>query len=332
MRVLIGDQVSESQWEQLLAVSPFSSPFQTIEFLDFSRTNFSLASEVFAIIDADEICALCVVTFHEEVGVKALFSRRAIVYGGPILLPNVEQNVVLKLFETINEFIAHKVIYIEIRNLFDYSFYINAFTTVGYKYTPWLNFRLSITNISDVKSSMSSSRLRQIKKSIKQGVSWRRAVDESEIIVFYSILRQLYLTKIKKPLFSVDFFIDYFRSNLGVFLLVYYEDKIIGGIVCAVLEGKSIYEFYVCGLDAVYKEQYPSVMATWAAIEYGYLHGIQYFDFMGAGSPNENYGVREFKARFGGELVENGRFLNVRNPILYFLGRLGLKLISMFNL
>jgi serine/alanine adding enzyme len=42
---------------------------------------------------------------------------------------------------------------------------------------------------------------------------------------------------------------------------------------------------------------------------------------MGAGKPDEGYGVREFKSKFGGELVEHGRFLFVCNPRLYALGK-----------
>jgi lipid II:glycine glycyltransferase (peptidoglycan interpeptide bridge formation enzyme) len=46
---------------------------------------------------------------------------------------------------------------------------------------------------------------------------------------------------------------------------------------------------------------------------------------MGAGKPDEPYGVRDFKAEFGGELVERGRFLCIRKPLLYKIGTLGVK-------
>jgi lipid II:glycine glycyltransferase (peptidoglycan interpeptide bridge formation enzyme) len=49
---------------------------------------------------------------------------------------------------------------------------------------------------------------------------------------------------------------------------------------------------------------------------------------MGAGKPEETYGVRDFKARFGGELVEHGRYLCVRKPLLYWLGKMGVKLMK----
>ena len=69
-------------------------------------------------------------------------------------------------------------------------------------------------------------------------------------------------------------------------------------------------------------------MATFAAIEYGYEHGLMYFDFMGAGKPGEEYGVREFKAKFGGEMVEYGRFIRINNPLLYKLGTSSLSILK----
>ena len=47
----------------------------------------------------------------------------------------------------------------------------------------------------------------------------------------------------------------------------------------------------------------------WISIDYACKNGIEKFDFMGAGSPDEDYGVRDFKAKFGGSLVEPGRFI-----------------------
>ena len=98
--------------------------------------------------------------------------------------------------------------------------------------------------------------------------------------------------------------------------------------MCPVFVEKAIYEWYVCGLDEEYKEQYPSVMATYAAIEYAKQKGIPMFDFMGAGVPDQPYGVRDFKMEFGGEAVEYGRYLHIRKPLLYKIGKLGVKILK----
>jgi len=53
----------------------------------------------------------------------------------------------------------------------------------------------------------------------------------------------------------------------------------------------------------------------------GAAKGYKSFDFGGAGSPHEEYGVREFKRRFGGDLVNYGRYMNVHNKILFYLAK-----------
>ena len=87
------------------------------------------------------------------------------------------------------------------------------------------------------------------------------------------------------------------------------------------MRNQTVYEWFVCGMDGKFKNIYPSTMATWAAIEYAATNGYKRFDMMGAGKPDESYGVREFKSKFGGKLVEHGRFLFVCQPRLYMLGK-----------
>jgi lipid II:glycine glycyltransferase (peptidoglycan interpeptide bridge formation enzyme) len=99
-------------------------------------------------------------------------------------------------------------------------------------------------------------------------------------------------------------------------------------MMCPILENKAIYEWYVCGLDDEFREQSPSVTATHAAIEYAKTNGLPLFDFMGAGKPDEPYGVRDFKMEFGGELVEYGRLLCVRKPLLYKIGKFGVRILK----
>ena len=108
-------------------------------------------------------------------------------------------------------------------------------------------------------------------------------------------------------------------------LLVTHENKVIGGIACPVTPGKAMYEWYVCGLDRQYKGKgiYPSVLVTWAAISRAAKNQIPCFDFMGMGNPEEPYGVRDFKARFGGNWVNHGRYARVNQKIMYSLAELG---------
>ena len=327
MTFLTDTQVDRIKWEILLSDNLFSTPFQSPDFYDFFNSNPNLSAKVFAVEENNELKSLCVVTFQKENGIKGYFSRRAIIYGGPLVVSQ-GNNYLSELLKRINDSLKSKVIYTETRNLNDYSDYKNDFIRAGFAFEQHLNYRLNCTSEETVWANMNTNRKRQIKKALKNGVVLEEAKTGDEIAQYYQILHDLYVNKIKKPLFPFPFFKILFEKNLAKFILVKWQDKIIGGIVSPVLPDKIIYEFYICGLDQEYKDLSPSVMATYAAIEYGFKNNLKTFDFMGAGKPDEDYGVRDFKAKFGGELVEHGRYLKINNPFLYSLGKTALSLLA----
>ena len=117
--------------------------------------------------------------------------------------------------------------------------------------------------------------------------------------------------------------------DFSKFLLVEYQGEIVGGTVC-VFDDETVYEWFACGKDGMFKNIFPSTLATWAGIRFAAQTDHQRFDMMGAGAPGDKgYGVRDFKAKFGGELVEYGRFKCILNKPLYSIGKLGVKLMKM---
>jgi serine/alanine adding enzyme len=190
---------------------------------------------------------------------------------------------------------------------------------------------------------MSASRRRQIRKGLASGAKIIEPENIDQVKEFYEILHDLYRNKIRKPLPDWSFFKGFYhlcyprtphpepRTGIGIIHLVRFNGRIIGGILAPVTPGKCIYEWYVCGLDKEYKDQYPSVLATWAGIEYAIVNKIESFDFMGVGKPGKNYGVREFKARFGGELVNYGRFTRINNKFLYNIAELGYNVLALIK-
>ena len=103
----------------------------------------------------------------------------------------------------------------------------------------------------------------------------------------------------------------------------------VGGLVCVTQTGKTVYAWYACGDDMLYKKLSPSVMANYAGICHAAENGFAKFDFMGAGKPDDGgYGVRDFKLKFGGELLELGRYIHVCNPLLYSIGSMAVKILK----
>ena len=239
---------------------------------------------------------------------------------------------------TKNKFFNLNPIYIETRNFEDYSKWREAFEDAGFRYERHLNFHIDCSDKERMWERMSEVRRRQVKKA-SATVSLNDAAmlpnepqasllnDENDVRAWYAILEKLYRTRVKTPLFPETFFLEAYRQGIAKYLLVKHEGKVIGGMMI-VSSSSCVYEWYICGMDAEYKEQYPSVMATWAAMEYANEHGLARFDVMGAGKPGVPYGVRDFKAEFGGKLVEHGRFLCITQPILYRIGVLAVKLLK----
>ena len=327
IKILTYNEIDKQQWQQLIDRSATATWFQTDEAYQFYASVSEMIPFATAVENNGKLRAVCVgYTTQETNTIKQYLTCRAIIIGGPLLANDATDEEVATLLKAI-KLLGDKAIYVETRNFNDYSRWKTVFEANGFAYQPHLNFHVDCT-LENVLTTMSESRRRQIKKASKSGVELIEATSHKDICSFYNILSDLYKNKVKTPLFPLDFFLRFYENGFGKYLLVKYEDKIIGGIMCPILKGRTIYEWFVCGMDEQYKNQYPSVMATYAAIEYAQQNGLSRFDFMGAGKPEEAYGVRDFKARFGGEQVEHGRFLCVRKPLLYWIGKMGVKILK----
>lgn len=296
--------------------------FHFFQSLDKYEPILIVASEGEAILGS-----LLAVIINEGSGVKGYFSRRAIVWGGPLVQED-NPDVWVGLVRKLNHSTSKKTIYTEIRNFRDQTNRKTLFTKTGYQYNEHLNYIVPISSLDQAKAGLSKSKNRQISKSLKSGAEIIQPENIEKIKCFYEILQRLYKEKIQKPLPHFDFFSRFFLDkSLGRFLLIQYEGRIIGGIMCPIYKD-TIYEWFVCGKDSEIRGVYPSVLATWAPMEYAANIGLKYFDFMGAGKPDQDYGVREFKSKFGGELVNFGRFVRVNQKIHYQIGKLGLKILK----
>jgi len=346
MKVIEYQDIDRAEWSALVQSSSTGTWFQTPEAYSLYASMpdlfrpFAIAVErVNELTNEGTLCGVCVgyITV-EKSAIKQFLTRRAIIVGGPCFADDCTNEEVTALLLAMKNHSSLQgmdgkrlldPIYIETRNFNDYSKWRGAFEKAGFEYKKHLNFHVDCTDREAMEVHLSENRKRQIKRAIKSGVEIKsEGISELEIKEWYEILKDLYTTKVKTPLFPLSFFLEYYRQGLGKYLLVKYEGKVIGGIMCPILDGKCIYEWYICGSDGEYKEQYPSVMATWAAMDYAAKHGLARFDVMGAGEPGVPYGVRDFKVEFGGELVQHGRFIHVCKPWLYEIGVMGVRILK----
>ena len=365
IKLLTYPDIDPQQWSELVQSSPTATWFQTKEAYEFyAAVSTELLPFAFGIEEyegdeamrqsgdqAKDTLKGVIVGYitRERNALKQYFTKRAIIYGGPLLDEDISETALAELLKAVSECRVYSIeckgnenskavtsastpytlrptpIYIETRNFHDYSKWRNIFEANGFAYQPHLNYHVDTTSLDQVQSRIGKHRWRYIRLSMRDGAKIINNPSIEQVRAFYTILQDLYRTKVRTPLWSWDFFERLYHTEHARYILVELDGQIVGGTACVCLPGKAVYEWYACGLDNCRDDIRPLSVAIWGEMQYAAENGYPLFDFMGAGAPDQPYGVRDFKAEFGGELVEHGRFLCVRKPLLYAIGKMGVK-------
>jgi serine/alanine adding enzyme len=327
-RVFQNNEIDRALWHKALD-SQYASPFQTPEYFDTINTIDGYNAQAFAYVDNNHIKALAVLVLYKEKGIKSFFSRRAIVYGGPLICEATYEEYETLLLE-IKRRLSGKAIYIEIRNYFDYSSFKDLYGKLKWEYLPYVNVQMDLQEVTKetLQKKFKYNRRREIKQSLENNATYCVTKDMAEAREIYNILEELYKERVKLPIPPFHFFEKQIEAGIIKVFAVKHDGKIIGGSYCPVLENGNIYTFYYCGIRNYHNKIFSTHLAVLAAMEYAIEKNIGHFDFMGAGLKDEKYGVRSYKKAFGGELVEHGRYVKILSPGLYKLGKIGLKILS----
>jgi serine/alanine adding enzyme len=331
------EKLRQLGWSSFVDAHPDGTVFQSPEMFEFLYKVPKFSPVIIAATNENDGISgiLLGVIIREMYGLAGYFSSRTVIYGGPLIGLNAlnREEILAVMLNGLISRVRNYAIFIQFRNFTSQEMMLKTFEADGFYLRDRLNLIVDTSSRETVIQNMSESRWRQVRKSIGHGAKCRFPENLMEVRAFYNILHDLYKYKVKKPLPPWEFFEQFYRisneGKLGVILLVEYQGKIIGGILAPVTPGKTIYEWYVCGLDQQYKEVHPSVLATWAALDYAVSNNIPQFDFMGVGIPEREYGVRDFKARFGGKIVNYGRFARINNKAFYAIAELGYNFLTM---
>jgi lipid II:glycine glycyltransferase (peptidoglycan interpeptide bridge formation enzyme) len=156
-----------------------------------------------------------------------------------------------------------------------------------------------------------------IRRSEKRGVIVEQITTQSEMDVFYELLQKTY-TRLRAPLADRSLFENIYRilitKGMAQIVFAKVEGKIISGYLMLLYHGQ-IYGWY-CGDDVEYRKYCPNDIIMWYIIRWGHEQGYKTLDFGWAGRADESSTVRNFKAKYCGELVHYGRHLKVYSPLL----------------
>jgi serine/alanine adding enzyme len=262
-------------------------------------------------------------------GPLSFITSRMVVEGGPLVCENnieVADNLLKELVNTASK----KSVYILIRNYYDRSDIFNTFYRYNFSFEPHLNILIDL-NKSEEKlwNEVHTKRRNGIRRARKEKVNIVLRKDSVALMEGYRILISVY-KRAGLPLPSKDYFLSVLDNSnnshgLRIFCAIYGSQII--GVMFALCYEDTIYDWYA-GADKIYYNKCPNDLIPWEVIVWGKNNGYRLFDFGGAGKPGIPYGVRDYKQKFGGQLVNYGRFIRINNSVLYTFGKYGLRIFK----
>lgn len=243
--------------------------------------------------------------------------KRCEVYGfGEYFCEEQEREALFhELLQRLTEEALRGCFFIEFRNLENTKFGYKSFNDNHYFPVNWLRVRNSLHSSAQSTSRFSPSRLRQVKKGLKNGAEVREAHTPQEIETFAHLLHQNYSSKIRRHFPNIYFFQQLekqlFHSSKERIFIVLYKGKIIGGSAC-IYSDDTAYLWFSGGLRKSYALQYPGILAVWKAMDDAWQRGYAHFEFMDVGFPFRRHGYREFVLRFGGKQIGSRRWFRFR--------------------
>jgi serine/alanine adding enzyme len=316
----ITQDLDESLWRAFIARHPAGNIFHTPEMLQvFARTK-GYEPSLWAAVDRSHrpLALLLPVQITLMGGLLRRFTTRAVVYGSVLHAPGSEGREALRmLLRAYKREIKGGVLFTELRNLSDLSDLQPVLNECDFAYEEHLNFLIDLTKPKEeIWQSIRSNARRNVRKARKLQVAIEEVDDPHRIPEIYRLLKKVY-ERIQVPLADVSFFHSAFEilypQDMMKILVAKAEDTDIGALTLLLYKG--IVYYWYTGTLREYASYRAGDLLVWHTLEWGSQNGFRVLDFGGAGRPDEEYGVRDFKAKFGGRLVNYGRNVYVHAPL-----------------
>jgi len=317
--------IAASDDKSLAEISEFAfrhnypSPFQSGElFKVYSKTKGCKPIALIARDSEGEIIASLVATTFMDAGVLAgtLLSHVS-VRGGPLFVSGKEgiaggASLLRRLLTTAKG----ESLYTRVYPLFDQPDQLSLLKESGFIREDWLNYQIDLTTGEQVlRGKLTKHRRKGIQKAEDLGLEVVDASSVGDIDTLYSLLFESH-ARAKIPLQDKSLFEAIHGllvpEGMAKMIMAYSGGKPVAARVALSFSG-IVYDWYA-GSTSEGEETNANEFLAWRLITWGCESGYRLFDFGGAGLPEEEYGPREFKRRFGGQLVNLGRYTVVHKP------------------
>ncbi len=329
MEIKIVRALDNDVWNKFLIEHPNANIFHTPEMFEVFNRAHGYQSDLWAAVNnsGNVLALLTPVRITLMKGLLSLFTTRSVAYGSVLCTTQDEGKMALdSLLAAYLYQDRHAYLVTELRNRYDMTTIQSLLDKRGFIFEGELNYLINLNCSPDtLMGNFNRSTRQKISRELKKGrASISEITERNQITEWYSLLQKTYAAA-KVPLADISLFESAFDIlfPLGMikFLIVSVEG--VGAACSAELIFKdTIYGWYG-GTDRNFSYYCPTEMLMWYILKWGVENGCRVYDFGGAGKPDEEYGVREFKAKFGGTLVNYGRNIRIHHPLLLKLSKSG---------
>jgi lipid II:glycine glycyltransferase (peptidoglycan interpeptide bridge formation enzyme) len=288
--------------------------------------------ELWAATERGQILALLVpVRITLMNGLIAHLTAREVAYGSVLCSPSVAGHQALAvLLQSYVREAKVRSLFTELRNLDCLEDVQPILNDSGFRYEPHLNYLIDLKRTPE---AIFNSIGRRTRKNIRHALNRSEVVTEEvnareQISICYDLLSQTYraarVPLADRSLFEAAYDVLYPRGLVRFTLARVGPTPIATSV--ELLYKDVVYGWYA-GMDRSYGSYVPNELLMWDILRWAAGCGYRVYDFGGAGKPNEEYGVREFKAKFGGELVSYGRNVCTHAPARLWLSTKGFQVL-----
>jgi hypothetical protein len=243
-------------------------------------------------------------------------SSRAVLYSEPLCHEHPESMKALaQLVAHHDAQMSRSALFAEVRPLYASGSERIVLERAGYKYLDYLNFLNDLTlPIKTMWSNLHKGAQYAIRQCEKRGMDVREVPADEAVDQLYPLLKLSYghsgVPLADRTLFDAT--VRELNSRATVkFFAVYEGEKPVAMDV--LLSFKNVIYLWYGGVTRSC-EGSPCSLLRWHELKWAHEQGYAICDSGGAGWPDVPYGVRDFKRKFGGDLVQFGRYRKVYSP------------------
>lgn len=326
--VRIVTQLDEVAWRAFVDRHPQGNIFHTPEMFQVFSQAKGNKPLLWAAVDqnAQPLALLLPVQITLFPGPMRTFSTRAIVYGSVLYETSSKGTEALRLLLRTYARETKGVLFTELRNLTNLEPIQPMLHACGFQYEEQLNYLIRLDRpAEEVLQSIGQRTRHRIRRALRRGELIIKEVERREdLALFYHLVSKSYAAA-RVPLADQSLFEAAFDllhpKGMVKFLLAWVGDECVAS--SAELVYKDMIFGWYSGVNREYSAYAPNEILMWHILAWGANHGCRVYDFGGAGRSYEKYGVRDFKAKFGGDLVSYGRNALVHAPLSLAISKVG---------